>query len=129
MKKSSLTKIIEEIKEAGLESESERYQSINIKPSDSSSALLEVLSRITKKTPSSIINPNFSECIALRLLEVVSSAELLEEAVSDALKKNPTFSKESAIGIINSSDLLKITEKTLLSILLKENQWKNKKHI
>ena len=119
MKKSSTQKTVEELKESGLESAAESYQSINIKPSDSSSALLEILSKINKKTPSSIINTNLSECIAYRVLEMVlevaESAEMLQEAVEYVLKKNPEYFKfnESAINFLEKANIIEITDKTL----------------
>lgn len=131
MKKSSTQKTVEELKESGLESAAESYQSINIKPSDSSSALLEILSKINKKTPSSIINTNLSECIAYRVLEMVlevaESAEMLQEAVEYVLKKNPEYFKfnESAINFLEKANIIKITNKTLHSIV---KEWKIKKH-
>ena len=120
MKKSTTSKYLEQIKDKNLDNSSEQLSSINIKPSESSSALLEVLSKINKKTPSLVVRENLSFCLAQAILRSTKDAESLRKAVQRFLETNTFPAEESAISYLIKAGVIKLNVKDIPNFLAKK---------
>lgn len=122
MKKSTTSKYLDQIKDKNLETASEQLSSINIKPSESSSALLEILSRINKKTPSLVIRENLSYCLAKAILSNAKDSENIKKAAQRFLDNNPFPAEESAISLLIKEKVIKLKIKGAPDLFTKKTE-------
>jgi hypothetical protein len=98
-----LSKLINEIGERHAEARAENYTMVNVRPGEKVAVMLDILSKLSGKTPSALVTDE----ISLRLAQYAASSPDNAEAILDAAEK--TLMQDGSYGFQEGSafDFLK----------------------
>ena len=108
MNKSIISNALSSIIEAEDDKRAENFTMINVRPGEKVSAMLDILTFLTKKTPSTLISEAFSIQLAEYTCSSVSHADAVLDAVEQVLETQGIVNPESALGLIEKVGVLKI---------------------
>lgn len=100
-----LSRLVEDGKRSTNEARSESYVMINVRPGEKVGALLDLMARLTGKTPSVLMADKLSEALADLAQSSANYAPAILEAATQALKDNRHMS-DGALSILVKKGVL-----------------------
>ena len=108
MNKSIIFNALSSILEDEDDKRAENFTMINVRPGEKVSAMLDILTFLSKKTPSTLIAEALSTQLAEYACSSVSHADAVLDAVEQVLAAQGTANPESAIGLLEKVGFLRI---------------------
>lgn len=107
-----LSKLINEIGEANAEARAESYTMVNVRPGDKVSAMLDLLTRLSGKSPSALVADEISHRLASLAASSEENAEAILNAVEKALEQEPLlgFQENSALDLLQKGGILEVED-------------------
>lgn len=90
------------------EHRAESFSMINIRPGEKVAAMLDILTHLSKKTPSALIADVFSTELASYACSSILHADAVLDAVEQVLTTPGILNPESALGLLEKKDVLTI---------------------
>ena len=109
-----LSKLINEIGEANAEARAESYTMVNVRPGDKVSAMLELLTKLSGKSPSALVADEISNRLAALAASSQDNAEAILNAAERALEQEPIlgFQDNSALDLLQKGGILEVYDPT-----------------
>lgn len=107
-----LSKLINEIGEANAEARAENYTMVNVRPGDKVSAMLDLLTKLSGKSPSALVADEISRRLAALAASSKDNAEAILNAAERALEQEPIlgFQEDSALDLLQKSGILEVDD-------------------
>ncbi len=105
-----LSKLISEIGEAKAEARAESYTMVNVRPGEKVASMLDILSKLSGKSPSALVADEVSSRLAQFAASSMSNADAILDAAERALEQDNAygFQDGSALDFLEKAGLLKI---------------------
>ena len=108
MNKSIISNALSSILEAEDEHRAESFSMINVRPGEKVAAMLDILTHLSKKTPSALIADALSRELANYACSSISHADAVLDAVEQALANQEVVNPECALGFLQEAKFLEI---------------------
>lgn len=107
-----LSKLINEIGEAHAEARAESYAMVNVRPGEKVAVMLDILSKLSGKSPSALVADEISRRLADYAAASSANAEAILEAVEKALEQGNGygFQEESALDYLEKAKIIEIED-------------------
>lgn len=105
-----LSKLISEIGEANAEARSEKYTMVNVRPGEKVSAMLDLLAKLSGKSPSALISDELSRRLAILATSNPAYMGAILSAVEKSLDESGSyeFQDGSALDYIEKAKIIEI---------------------
>lgn len=110
-----LSKLINEIGEENAEVRAESYTMVNVRPGDKVAAMLDILTKLSGKSPSVLVADEISRRLATYAASSARNAEAILDAVEKASQQDHTvrFQDGSALDLLQKAGILEIDDPIL----------------
>lgn len=108
MNKSIISNALSSIIEAEDEHRAESFSMINVRPGEKVAAMLDILTHLSKKTPSALIADALSTELAHYAYSSISHADAVLDAVEQALATQGMVNPECALGLLKEAKYIEI---------------------
>ncbi|NCM96084.1 MAG: hypothetical protein GW948_01865 [Rhodobacterales bacterium] len=107
-----LSKLIHEIGEAHADARAESYAMVNVRPGEKVAVMLDLLSRLSGKSPSALIADEISRRLAAYAASSPRNTEAILDAVEKALEQDNAygFQEGSALKLLQKSGIVEIDD-------------------
>lgn len=107
-----LSKLILEIGEAHADARAESYAMVNVRPGEKVAVMLDLLSRLSGKSPSALIADEISRRLAAYAASSPRNTEAILDAVEKALERENAygFQEGSALKLLQKSGIVEIDD-------------------
>lgn len=107
-----LSKLIHEIGEAQADARAESYAMVNVRPGEKVAVMLDLLSRLSGKSPSALIANEISRRLAAYAASSPRNTEAILAAVEKALEQDNAygFQEGSALKLLQKSGIVEIDD-------------------
>jgi len=115
-----LSKLINEIGEAHAEARAEHYTMVNVRPGDKVASLLDILSKLSGKSPSALVTEEISRRLAAFVASSSNNAALILDAAEEALKQDGAYGFQvgSALDLLGKAGIIKVKDASMPDIRL-----------
>lgn len=105
-----LSKLISEIGEAKAEARSESYTMVNVRPGEKVSAMLDLLAKLSGKSPSALISDELSRRLAILATSNPAYTDAILSAVEKSLGESGScgFQNGSALDYLEKDKIIEI---------------------
>ena len=105
-----LSKLISEIGEAKAEARAESYTMVNVRPGEKVASMLDILSKLSGKSPSALVADEVSRRLAQFAASSMRNADAILDAAERALEQDNAygFQDGSALDFLEKAGILKI---------------------
>lgn len=110
MTRGVLSKLISEIGEAHAEVRTETYAMVNVRPGEKVAVMLDILSKLSGKSPSALITDEISRRLAGLAASSSENADVILDAAEEALKRARAhgFQSGSALEFLKNDGIVEI---------------------
>lgn len=107
-----LSKLINEIGEANAEARSESYTMVNVRPGEKVSAMLDLLAKLSGKSPSALVSDELSKRLAKRVASNPAYADTILKAVEMSLaeRESSGFQENSALDYLQKQGVIEVKD-------------------
>lgn len=107
-----LSKLINEIGEANAEARAESYAMVNVRPGEKVAVMLDILSKLSGKSPSALVADEISRCLADYAASSSANAEAILEAAENALEQSKSygFQEGSALDYLEKAKIIEVED-------------------
>lgn len=105
-----LSKLISEIGEANAEARSESYTMVNVRPGEKVSAMLDLLAKLSGKSPSALVSDELSRRLAILATSNPAYTDAILSAVEKSLEESGSygFQDGSALDYLEKAKIIEI---------------------
>ena len=123
-----LSKLINEIGEAHAEARAESYAMVNVRPGEKVAVMLDILSKLSGKSPSALVADEISRRLADYAASSSANAEALLEAAENALEQSKSygFQEGSALDYLEKAKIIEVEDPIRSQLRSKIRLSKNK---
>lgn len=107
-----LSKLINEIGDAHAEARAENYTMVNVRPGDKVASMLDILSKLSGKSPSALVTDEISRRLAGYVVSSSHSAEAILDATEKALQEEGFFAFQdgSALDYLQKAGVIEVED-------------------
>lgn len=119
-----LSKLINEIGEAQAEARAENYTMVNVRPGDKVSCMLDIMSKLTGRSPSALVTDEISRRLAAYVASSSDNAEVILDAAEDALKQDDAYGFQvgSALDLLEKAGIVEVRDPSIRVMLGKMDE-------
>ncbi|MGH7019452.1 MAG: hypothetical protein ACREEY_06220 [Brevundimonas sp.] len=110
MSQGILSKLIKEIGEADDESRAENYAMVNVRPGDKVASMLEIVSKLSGRSPSSLVTDQISLRLARYAASSSENADVILDAAEEALEgdRSRGFQAGSSLDMLERAGIIEV---------------------
>jgi hypothetical protein len=117
MSRGILSRMIEDGKRSADEVRAESYVMVNVRPGEKVAALLDLLSRLTGKSPSALVAEKLSEALADSAASSAAHGPAILDAAASAIKQDAYLNDGCALQFLEKRGVIKVSNVRLEKIL------------
>ena len=119
-----LSKVVSEIHDTNAENRADKYVMVNVRPGEKVSAMLEVISHLSQKTPSAVIANKLSSQIAHYAISSLSFSEAILDAAEKAINEDRVIYLDTALDKLEKDGVIKCSHPKLAALLFGDKKEK-----
>lgn len=105
-----LSKVVSEIHDTNAENRADKYVMVNVRPGEKVSAMLEVISHLSQKTPSAVIANKLSSQIAQYAISSLRHSDAILDAAEKAIKEDCVIYSDTALDKLEKDGVIKCSD-------------------
>jgi len=121
-----LSKLINEIGEAHAEVRAENYTMVNVRPGDKVASMLDILSKLSGKSPSALVTDELSRRLAAYVASSSDNADVILDAAEEILKQDGAYGFQvgSSLDLLEKAGIVEVRDPSI-RLMLRRSDEKN----
>lgn len=117
MRRTMISRALEELDGASAGGRSEATVTINVRPGEKVASMLDVLAYLTQETPSAAVGEALSLHLAAYAAAHAENDEAILDAAGEILTKSGFIPEDCALGILKQRGILRVKDESLMRIV------------